>query len=372
MLAGIPIAVAYALALLESTDLLHPALEVLITVDEEIGLLGAVDMDCSVLKGKRMINMDSEAEGSLWISCAGGLSAVSSIPVQRVEAEGTRIQVKICELTGGHSGAEIDKKRANANILMGRFLYGLKREADYEMISLEGGQKDNAITREAVAELLIDGAQAEAVKAYASKVQTALREEYEGSDAGITIQITEGAVESAMILHPTSREKVLFYLMEVPFGIQKMSGSIEGLVETSSNIGIVKLYEDEFFASSGVRSSVEAARDALSDKIQYLTEFLGGEYTIQGAYPAWEYRKESPLRDKMVSVYEEMYGQKPAVVAIHAGLECGLFYKKIEGLDCVSLGPDMKDIHTSEEVLDIASTERVWNYLVKVLEQLKD
>lgn len=175
-----------------------------------------------------------------------------------------------------------------------------------------------------------------------------------------------------MVLYPTSREKVLFYLMEVPFGIQKMSGSIEGLVETSTNIGIVKLYEDEFFASSGVRSSVEAARDALSDKIQYLTEFLGGEYTIQGAYPAWEYRKESPLRDKMVSVYEKMYGQKPAVVAIHAGLECGLFYKKIEGLDCVSLGPNMKDIHTSEEVLDIASTERVWNYLVKVLEQLKD
>ena len=366
------IAVAYALAILDSTDLPHPALEVLITVDEEIGLLGAVGLDCSVLKGKRMINMDSEAEGSLWISCAGGLSAVSSIPVQRVEAEGTRIQVKICGLMGGHSGSEIDKKRANANVLMARFLYGLKREADYEIISLEGGQKDNAITREAVAELLIDGAQAEAVKTYAVKVQKGLREEYEGSDAGITIQISETGTETARILHPTSREKVLFYLMEVPFGIQKMSGSIEGLVETSTNIGIVKLYEDEFFASSGVRSSVEAARDALSDKIQYLTEFLGGEYTIQGAYPAWEYRKESPLRDKMVSVYEEMYGQKPAVVAIHAGLECGLFYKKIDGLDCVSLGPDMKDIHTSEEVLDIASTERVWKYLIKVLEQLKN
>ena len=366
------IAVAYGLALLESDTIAHPPLEVFITVDEEIGLLGAVGFDCSVLKGRRFINLDSEAEGSLWISCAGGLSAVSSIPVQRIEAEGTRLQVKICGLMGGHSGAEIDKKRANANVLMARFLYGLKNEADYEIISLEGGQKDNAITREAVAELLIDGAQAEAVKAYAAKVQAGLREEYEGSDSGITIQITEGDVEQAMILHPTSREKVLFYLMEVPFGIQKMSGSIEGLVETSTNIGIVKLYEDEFFASSGVRSSVEAARDALSDKIQYLTEFLGGEYTIQGAYPAWEYRKESPLRDRMVSVYEEMYGQKPAVVAIHAGLECGLFYKKIEGLDCVSLGPDMKNIHTSEEVLDIASTERVWNYLVKVLEQLKD
>lgn len=366
------IAVAYALALLDSKDLPHPALEVLITVDEEIGLLGAVDFDCSVLKGRRMINLDSEAEGSLWISCAGGLSAVSHIPVLRTDAEGEKLQIRICGLMGGHSGSEIDKKRANANVLMGRFLYGLKREAYYEIISLAGGQKDNAITRESLCEILVSEEDIAAVKAYAARVQDGLREEYSGSDNGISVQITEAGHESVQVLHPTSREKILFYLMEVPFGIQKMSSNIEGLVETSTNIGIVRLSEDEFFASSGVRSSVEAARDALSDKIQYLTEFLGGEYEAQGAYPAWEYRKESPLRDKMVSVYEDMYGQKPAVVAIHAGLECGLFYKKIDGLDCVSLGPDMKDIHTSEELLDIASTERVWNYLVKVLKELKD
>lgn len=366
------IAVAYGLALLDSDDIAHPALEVLITVDEEIGLLGAVGLDCSVLKGKRLINLDSEAEGSLWISCAGGLSAISRIPVQRVQAEGEKIQVKICGLMGGHSGSEIDKKRANANVLMGRFLYGLQREAEYEIISMEGGQKDNAITREAVTEILADKKDISAIHAYAEKVQGELREEYTGSDAGITIQITEMGTASENVLHPTSREKVLFYLMEIPFGIQKMSGSIEGLVETSTNIGIVKLSEDEFLGSSGVRSSVEAARDALSDKIQYLTEFLGGSYEIQGAYPAWEYRKDSPLRDKMVAVYEKMYGNKPEVVAIHAGLECGLFYKKIDGLDCVSLGPDMKDIHTSEEVLDIASAGRVWEYLVKVLADLKD
>ena len=363
------IAVAYGLALLESTELAHPALEVLITVDEEIGLLGAEGFDCSALKGKRLINLDSEAEGSLWISCAGGLSGISTIPVQRVEAEGQKTAVKITGLMGGHSGAEIDKKRANANVLMGRFLYTLQKEAAYEIISLAGGQKDNAITREADAELLVEDVNA--VKACAEKVQKGFREEYAGTDEGITIEITDLGASSARVLHPTSREKVLFFLMEVPFGIQKMSGSIDGLVETSTNIGIVKLGEDEFLGSSSVRSSVEAAGAALSDKICYLTEFLGGEYTVQGAYPAWEYRKDSPLRDQMVEVYEEMYGEKPNVVAIHAGLECGLFYKKIEGLDCVSLGPNMKDIHTSEEVLDIASTERVWKYLVKVLESLK-
>lgn len=366
------IAVAYALALLESDDIPHPALEVLITVDEEIGLLGAVGLDCSVLKGRRLINLDSEAEGSIWISCAGGLTGISHIPVQRVEAEGEKLQVKVCGLMGGHSGAEIDKNRANANILMGRFLYGLKKQADYEILSLEGGKKDNAITRETVAELLVVKEMTEAVKAYAKEQQAKLREEYAGSDEGIAIEILEKGTEKGAVLHPTSREKVLFYLMNVPFGIAKMSGSIEGLVETSSNIGILKLFEGELSASSSVRSSVEAARDALSDKIEYLTEFLGGEYEVQGAYPAWEYRKESPLRDKMVEVYEQVYGEKPNVVAIHAGLECGLFYKKMEGLDCVSLGPNMKDIHTSEEVLDIASTERVWKYLLKVLENLKD
>ena len=363
------IAVAYGLALLESEDIAHPALEVLITVDEEIGLLGAEGIDCSVLKGKRLINLDSEAEGSLWISCAGGLSGISTIPVQRVEAEGQKAAVKITGLMGGHSGAEIDKKRANANVLMGRFLYSLQKETAYEIISLAGGQKDNAITREADAELLVEDINA--VKACAEKLQKGFREEYAGTDEKITVEITDLGAASAKVLHPTSREKVLFFLMEVPFGIQKMSGTIDGLVETSTNIGIVKLGEDEFLGSSSVRSSVEAAGAALSDKICYLTEFLGGEYTVQGAYPAWEYRKDSPLRDRMVEVYEEMYGEKPNVVAIHAGLECGLFYKKIEGLDCVSLGPNMKDIHTSEEVLDIASTERVWKYLVKVLESLK-
>ena len=366
------IAVAYGLALLESDTIAHPPLEVFITVDEEIGLLGAVGFDCSVLKGRRFINLDSEAEGSLWISCAGGLSGVSHIPVTRLEAKGEKLTVKISGLMGGHSGAEIDKNRANANSLLGKFLYGLKKAADYELISVQGGQKDNAITRESVAELLILKEDLKAVEEYAAYMQNAWREEYAGTDEEITVTVSDDGEKEVKVFHPTSKEKVVFFLVNVPYGVQKMSGTIEGLVETSTNIGILKTSEDEVLGSSSIRSSVETARDALSDKIQYLTEFLGGEYERQGVYPAWEYRKDSPLRDKMVEVYEEMYGEKPNVVAIHAGLECCLFYKKMEGLDCVSLGPDMKDIHTSEEVLSVSSTERVWKYLVKVLETLKD
>ena len=366
------IAVAYGLALLESDTIAHPPLEVFITVDEEIGLLGAVGFDCSVLKGRRFINLDSEAEGSLWISCAGGLSGISHIPVTRLEAKGEKLTVKISGLMGGHSGAEIDKNRANANSLLGKFLHGLDAKAGYELISVQGGQKDNAITRESIAELLTVKENVETVKEYAASMQAAWREEYAGTDEGITVTVTEEGEQDVKVLHPTSKEKVVFFLVNVPYGVQKMSGTIKGLVETSTNIGILKTSENEVLGSSSIRSSVETARDALSDKIQYLTEFLGGEYERQGVYPAWEYRKDSPLRDKMVEVYEEMYGQKPNVVAIHAGLECGLFYKKMEGLDCVSLGPDMKDIHTSEEVLSVSSTERVWKYLVKVLGALKD
>ena len=366
------IAVAYGLALLESDTIAHPPLEIFITVDEEIGLLGAVGFDCSVLKGRRFINLDSEAEGSLWISCAGGLSGISHIPVTRLEAKGEKLTVKISGLMGGHSGAEIDKNRANANSLLGKFLHGLDAEAGYELISVQGGQKDNAITRESIAELLTVKENVEAVKEYAASMQAAWREEYAGTDEGITVTVTEEGEQDVKVLHPTSKEKVVFFLVNVPYGVQKMSGTIKGLVETSTNIGILKTSENEVLGSSSIRSSVETARDALSDKIEYLTEFLGGEYERQGVYPAWEYRKDSPLRDKMVEVYEEMYGQKPNVVAIHAGLECGLFYKKMEGLDCVSLGPDMKDIHTSEEVLSVSSTERVWKYLVRVLGALKD
>ena len=366
------VAVAYGLALLESDTIAHPPLEVFITVDEEIGLLGAVGFDCSVLKGRRFINLDSEAEGSLWISCAGGLSGVSHIPVTRLDAEGEKLTVKISGLMGGHSGAEIDKNRANANALMGKLLHGLDTETDFELISVQGGKKDNAITREAVAEILVLEENAEAVREYAACVQKAWVEEYAGTDEGITVTVTDEGKQETKVLHPTSKEKVIFFLVNVPYGIQKMSGTIEGLVETSANIGIVNTFEDEVMGSTSIRSSVESARDTLSDRIAYLTEFLGGEYERKGAYPAWEYRKDSPLRDKMVEVYEEMYGKKPNVVAIHAGLECGLFYKKMEGLDCVSIGPDMKDIHTSEEVLSVSSAERVWKYLVKVLEALKD
>lgn len=365
------IAVAYMLAVLDDDTLQHPALECVITSDEEIGLLGAKDLDTSVLKGKYLLNMDSEEEGYLWISCAGGLRSESNIPVDYVEAEGEVAEIVIDGLTGGHSGAEIDKIRANANKLMGRFLFEANKTVDYTIAQLQGGTKDNAITRQCRALLVIDPDGKEALNETAAKFQADLRKEYSGTDAGITVHVEYKGIQEIHALDMVSKEKVVFFLMNVPYGIEKMSGNIEGLVETSSNLGILSLRKEYLLAQNSIRSSVGSAKMALSARIGYLTEFLGGDYFEGGDYPAWEYKAESPLRDLMVDVYTELFGTAPNVKAIHAGLECGLFYDKIPGLDCVSFGPTMKDIHTTEERLSISSTARMWNYLVKVLENIK-
>ena len=365
------IAVAYALALLETDSYAHPALEVVITVDEEVGLLGAQNLDASCLSGKYLINLDSDEEGILLTGCAGGVSAISSIPVKYRNASGCLYEVKIHGLQGGHSGMEIGKNRANANILMGRFLYGLKEQLPYELAELEGGQKDNVIPRECSCALLIQPEDTEILKDYACRLTAELRKEYSGSDAGISVSVEFQEETQIGVLHPVSQEKVLFYLMNVPNGVQKMSGNIPGLVETSTNLGAARLEEEVFYASCGVRSSVNSAKYAVADKIEYLTEFLGGDYKKEGEYPAWEYREQSPLREHMIEVYQDMYQKAPRVEAVHAGLECGLFYEKIPGLDCVSTGPNLWDIHTPQEKMEIASVRRVWEYLIQVLATMR-
>lgn len=363
------IAVAYALAILEDDTLKHPALEVIITSDEEVGLLGAVALDTSDIKGRYLINMDSEEEGFLWISCAGGLGAACELPVRYEETEGTKYEILVDGLTGGHSGAEIDKIRANSNKLMGQFLYELKKDVDFRIVVLEGGLKDNAIPRSTKAVIMAD-AEAEAViKEKAAIFQANLRTEYGGTDENISASVTVAGEATEQALDLVSQEKVIFFTMHMPYGIEKMSGQIEDLVETSANPGVMKL-GDAFRVTFSVRSSVGSAKWALTDKIIYLTEFLGGTCDIEGDYPAWEFRPESKLRDLMAETYEEMFGVKPEVKALHAGLECGIFYEKIENLDAVSFGPTMKDIHTTEEKLCISSVERMWNYLVKVLEDI--
>lgn len=361
------IAVAYALAILADKTIAHPPLEVVITVDEEIGLLGASSIDLSMLRGRTLINLDSEDEGIFTIACAGGCTATMTLPVDRRAVYGPCIRLVVDGLQGGHSGAEIHKNRANANKVMGEFMSRIQTLMPLCLTSLSGGSKDNAIPRSCQATLVAMGINLERINAIADELQAQIREQYDEPEA--TVQAFDVDALGGNSLSTESTAKVIALLCTAPNGVRAMSKDIPGLVQTSLNMGIAKL-GTHFTATFSVRSSVNHEKQALLDKLKELVEFHGGAYTQMGEYPAWEYKKESRLRDTMVRVYTEMYGKEPQVLAIHAGLECGLLGDKLPGLDAVSIGPQMHDIHTSREKLEIASTERTWNFLLEVLRNL--
>jgi len=361
------IAIAYALAILDSDDVQHPALEVVITVDEEIGMLGADVIDVSMLKGRTLLNIDSEEEGIFTISCAGGATATIKLPAPRHPVYGPCVRLCVDGLQGGHSGVEIHKNRANANKVMGEFLSRVQKVMPFCLTSFGGGAKDNAIPRSCQATLVMLGMNAEKINDIAAHLQQEIREQYDEPDAVIFGDNVDALGGNALSTELTA--KVIAMLCAAPNGVQKMSEDIPGLVQTSLNLGIAKLAEDMVLTFS-VRSSVNAEKLELLEKLEKLAQFHDACYTMMGDYPAWEYKADSNLRNTMVDVYTRMFGKTPEVVAIHAGLECGLLSEKLPGLDCVSIGPDMQDIHTSRERLNIASTQRTWEFLLEILKNL--
>ena len=365
------IAVAYALALLESSEYAHPRLEVVITIDEETGMDGAYAIDLSMLKGKKMLNIDSDEEGVFLTSCAGGTAVKALIPVKRNTEEGVVLNVKVDGLFGGHSGGEIHKERGNASILMGRVLNNIAKEVPFGIITLAGGLKDNAIPRECNASILVPAEGAARVEEIIAATSEVLKKEFFSSDAGVQVTSVNAGTQSADILDFTSLNKVLCYLRMVPNGVQNMSQAIQGLVETSLNLGIMELKEDVFMTETSIRSSVRTRKEDVRDRLINIIEVCGGEAEVMGDYPAWEYKAESKLREEIAVAFKNVYGKEVKFDAIHAGLECGILSEKIEGLDCVSFGPQNFDIHTPQERLNIESTERVWNFLVEFLKQAK-
>ena len=361
------IAVAYALALLADKTIPHPPLEVIITVDEETGMDGAAGIDLSMLKGRTMLNIDSEEEGVFTVSCAGGAGATLTLPAQRHPVYGPCIRLTVDGLQGGHSGVEIHKNRANANKVMGELLGRIQSIMPICLTSFAGGAKDNAIPRSCQATLVLLGMQPERINDIAATLQQEIRDTYDEPDAVITGDNVEALGGNAMSAEQTA--KFISLLCAVPNGVQCMSRDIPGLVQTSLNLGIAKLGEDMELTFS-VRSSMDAEKRALLEKLRELCVFHGGSFAEKGSYPAWEYRADSPLREAMIRVYRRMYDAEPQIVAIHAGLECGLLGQKLPGLDCVSIGPEMHDIHTSRERLGIASVERLWQYLLELLKEL--
>lgn len=361
------IAVALAMAILADKTIAHPPLEVVITTDEEIGLLGASGIDLSELKGRTMINLDSEGEGIFTVSCAGGSTVNMSLEVDRRAVYGPCIRLVVDGLRGGHSGADIHLNRGNANKIMGLFLERIQKIMPLCLTSLAGGAKDNAIPRSCQATLVAMGIHLERINTIAEELQAEIREQYDEPE--VTIQAFDVDALGGNSLSTESTAKIISLLCACPNGVQSWSKDMEGLVQTSLNLGVIKLGE-RFTATFSVRSSVTSEMEELQDQLKKLSEMFEASYSQQGEYPAWEYKKESRLREVMVSVYQRMFGQEPKVEAIHAGLECGLFSQKLPGLDCVSIGPQMHDIHTSRERLEIASTERTWNFLLEVLKNL--
>lgn len=363
------IAVAYALAILADPTIPHPPLEVVLTTDEEIGMLGAAAIDLSEVKARRVLNIDSEEEGVLLAGCAGGATVCCHIPLMWTLKKGLRATVQITGLRGGHSGMEIQKGRANANKLMGRFLNEMDEIFAYALCTVNGGNKDNAIARESTADVVILPERLAELTAFAAQRQEAYRAEYGETDPDITIAVTPGTEDTFEIMMGDCRRSVLSVLQQLPNGVQQMSRDIEGLVQTSLNLGILKVDFRGIHLTSSVRSSVNAEKQQLIQQLAEICGKLGGSCEVMGEYPAWEYKADSPLREIMTEVYLEQYGRKPAVEVIHAGLECGLLSGKLDGLDCVSFGPDIVDIHTTREKLSIPSVQRTWKLLLEVLKR---
>lgn len=362
------IAVAYALAVLDSKDIPHPALEVVLTVCEEVGLLGASAMDFSDLEGRMLVNIDSEEEGVLTAGCAGGRRVECHLPIARVPVTGTAVKADVIGLVGGHSGTEIHKGRANAIALLGRWLTLLTENGvDYAALALSGGAKENVIPKESNITLVLPAGITEGVHTAAAQFAAQVQAEYGTADPAIRLQLTEQGCGAFSALDADSTQRLRKALLLMPWGVQAMSMDVPGLVETSLNLGVAEMDEQEAILRFSIRSSVPSAKELLCCKVQTLTELLGGGVRFHGDYPAWTYARESALRDRCVAVYEAQYGEKPQIAAMHAGLECGILSGKIEGLDCISFGPNLLHVHTPNERADIASVARVWEYLKAIL-----
>ncbi len=330
-------------------------------------VIGARALDASDLKAKYLINIDSEEEGVLTVSCAGACRTLCTLPVTRVPFDGQTLRVRISGLVGGHSGEEIHKGRANANLLLGRALYEMSRAGALRLIRVSGGAKDNAIPHEA--EAVVRTGDAAALRRAAEALAAALRAEYHAADGHITVTVTE-TDDGLTPMDAASTERAITLLLCAPNGVVEMSMDVPGLVQTSLNLGRLTSDEASLRASFMIRSSINSQKNAVASRLARLAEALGGQTELDSDYSAWPYRPESPLCDRVAEVFYEQYGEKPRIAALHAGLECGILSGKLPELDCISLGPDLTDIHTPRERLHIASTERTWRLLLGTLKRL--
>ena len=368
------IAVAMGLALLASDNIVHPPLEVVFTADEEESMNGAMNLKGDLFKGSYIINLDSEEEGTITVSCAGGVTALVTIEKEFKDVNSkVAFNIDVKGLLGGHSGMEINKQRANSNILMGRILNHLLNHANInlDLVQISGGAKNNAIPREADAVILIDEKDEERLKEELNKILNIFKNEFKTSDPKIEILCEKSHKTYNEALKDDIRDKIIATIILMPSGIQTMSMDIENLVESSTNLGVINNNKDNFLFEFATRSSVKSLKDEINNKMSLLCKTLDVKLSLEDDYPEWEYAKDSKLEEICINTYEELTGQKPEISAIHAGLECGLLLDAIKGAQAVSIGPNLYDVHTPNEHLDIKSTNRTWNYLLAILKNIK-
>ena len=360
------IAVAMILAILADETLPHPPLEAVFTVDEETGMDGAFGLDCSDLKGRQLLNLDSEEEGVFTVSCAGGVRVDGFLPGPAAPLAGERgYAVTISGLQGGHSGAEIDKGRASANQLMGRVLFSaMERCPGLRVADIRGGRFDNVICPRNDAKVAVPAEQAGAFGDFIREFDAVLKNEYAGCDDGLCLTCEPAAVEMAMSAADTRR--VLAALLALPQGVQAMNVDFPGLVQTSLNLGVMGMEEDGLHLTVSIRSCIASQKDMMRQRVRTILEMGGGTADARSDYPGWQYRRVS---GRLMAAYRELTGEEARIEATHGGLECGLFIEKMPGLDAVSLGPELRDIHSVRERLSVASTERLYRLVCEFLKR---
>ena len=363
------IAVAMVLAILASDDLAHPPLEALFTTDEEVGMLGAMALCTDGLRGKRLINLDAEDPNTVTVSCAGGSDFRMTMHSARKTAYGTRVILSLKGLAGGHSGIEIDAGRVNADILMGRVLNEAKSIGDFELLSVNGGDKGNAIPLCCSAEVVVANEEVfiRQMKDRLAVIKGEIADR-EPDFASTLCAMETGEFEA---LVPEVRDRLITALLCVPNGVVDRSISIEGLVATSLNLGILKTEEDRLTLHFTLRSNKQTALEFLEKRLLCFAEAFACKTESFGHYPPWEFRADSPLLELCIECYKEQYGRTPSVAAIHAGLECGVFASKIKDLDCISIGPMMSGVHTVGERLSISSTKATFDLVLRILARCK-
>lgn len=367
------IGVAAALAVLESKEVKHGPLECLFTIDEETGLTGATEISPDMLEGRYLLNMDSEEDGALYIGCAGGKDCEMNLGIstEDVPSGFSPVLVKVSGLSGGHSGLNIHEGRGNAIKLLNRFLWKILPQVGGRLASFEGGSKHNAIPREADAVVYLPASRLNDLKQYAADYDAIYKDELSAVDPDVKLSVeTDGFEAPDKMFTSELHNRFLNLLYSIPHGVIGMSHAVPGLVETSTNLAIVSIKDDKLNILTSQRSSVNSKLTDIHDMVRSCGYQANAEVHSGGGYPAWKPNPDSPLLKKSVEVYEKLFGKKPEIKAIHAGLECGIIGDKFKGMDMISFGPTIEGAHSPDERVQISTVVKFWKFLLKLLEDL--